>query len=215
MFQAVIFDMDGVITDSEGIGLRVMQQAARRQGVELSDRTLHESQGMTVPAFCALYQSLNPSLDGELLNRDFEHDMLSAARKGEIPLKPGVCELLDTLDELHIPRAVASSSERIVVETYLRSNKIIQRFDALITGELAEHSKPAPDLFLLAAQTLNADPRSCLVLEDSDNGLRAGRAAGMNVCMIPDQIPYSETLAPFCDHVLPSLLDVRELILHA
>ena len=88
---------------------------------------------------------------------------------------------------------------------------IREYFSALVSASSLP-SKPAPDVFLRAAEKLHTPPESCLVLEDSVNGVKAGRAAGMTVCMIPDLIPFNEDLAPYCDHVLSDLAAVIPLV---
>jgi beta-phosphoglucomutase-like phosphatase (HAD superfamily) len=93
----------------------------------------------------------------------------------------------------------------------LESVDVISYFDQIVTGS-GLPSKPAPDVFLKAAAALNAAPERCLVLEDSIHGVQAGRAAGMTVAMIPDMIPFTEDLKPFCDHVLPDLSAVIPLL---
>ena len=133
------------------------------------------------------------------------------AKKGKIPLKQGALELLKALRERNIPMAVASSSGQSTISVYLHSVGVIAYFDTLITGS-GLPSKPAPDVFLKAASALGAEPKRCLVLEDSLNGIKAGRAAGMTVMMVPDVFPYTDDLAPYVDHVAPDLAAVIPLL---
>ena len=97
------------------------------------------------------------------------------------------------------------------IRAFLAADGVLDAFDALVTAN-GLPSKPAPDVFLKAAAALSADPAHCLVWEDSINGVKAGRAAGMTVCMVPDQMPFTEELRPFCDHVLPDLAAVIPLV---
>ena len=212
MIRAVVFDMDGLLVDSELVGLSVMQESGRGQGVELPLDLIRQTLGVTKAFSQDLYHRHYPQLDTEKLFVDFRAMMMQQAEAGKIPLKKGAKELLSALKERGIPCAVASSSPLFIVELYLRKNEIADFFDVLVTGEPGMPSKPAPDIFLKAAQQLNTSPQDCLVLEDSVNGVKAGRAAGMQVGMVPDLVPYSDALAPYCDHVLPDLSAVLPLL---
>lgn len=212
MIHAVIFDMDGLLTDSERIGLTALQESGRRQGVELPQALIRQTLGTTSAFSSRLYQTHFPALDTRKLFADFWEIMYALAEEGKIPLKQGARELLRALGARGIPCAVGSSSPRKTVELYLRRAGVLGCFAALVTGDEGMASKPAPDIFLRAAQLLGAAPADCLVLEDSVNGLKAGRAAGMRVGMVPDLIPYSDALAPYCDAVLPDLLAALPLL---
>ena len=160
----------------------------------------------------AILKAYCPGLDGKRLLQIYHEGMHAASLRGEVPLKPGVRELLDVLDAHRVRRAVASSNERFLVESYLRGHGILERFDALVCGDMIAQSKPAPDIYLAAADALGVRPENCLVLEDSPNGLKSGRAAGMRTCMVPDRIPFTEALKPYVDDVRDSLHDVIPLI---
>ena len=209
---AVLFDMDGLITDSEAYGHEVLKSAGRQLGFELSDQLLYDMIGVNDVKCIETLNENYPGLDGAQVLQMYRRAMYDASVKGLVPLKPGVCELLDALDAHRIRRAVASSNDRFLVEGYLGRCGILQRFDALVCGDMIRQSKPAPDIYLAAAGAVGAQPEGCLVLEDSPNGLKAGRAAGMRTCMVPDRIPYSDALRPYVDDVQPSLLDVVSLI---
>ena len=99
-----------------------------------------------------------------------------------------------------------------MVEAYLKSTGVLTCFSVFATGSDNLPSKPNPDIFLTAAQRLQVSPAACLVLEDSVNGVKAGRAAGMQVCMVPDLIPFTAELAPYCDHVAEDLSQVIPLV---
>ena len=212
MIRAVIFDMDGVLTDSERLGDEPLIIAGQKQGYRFTHENIPSCKGMTFAAAAPIFEKAFPGIDALRLGDDFDHAMCDLARAGGVPLMKGVREILDALDERRMPRAVASSSRRFVIDTYLGAHGIERRFDALISGELCKRSKPDPEVFLLAAQRLNTEPKDCLVIEDSANGVRAGRAAGMTVCMVPDQIPYTDALKAYCDYVKNDLLEVIPLL---
>jgi len=209
--QAVIFDMDGLLMDSERIGLTVLHECALLQAVNIPLDMIRTTLGATRQSASALYNRHFSSLDTDRLFDDFRLAMQGLAKAGKIPLKPGAEELLQFLQAQGIPRAVASSSGLGTIRVYLEAAGVLDAFDALISANgLA--SKPAPDVFFKAAEALHAAPEGCLVLEDSANGVQAGRAAGMTVFMVPDMIPYAPALAPYVDRVLPSLSAVIPLL---
>lgn len=208
MIRAVIFDMDGLLTDSEAIGVEKMVEAGRRQGYELPEDLIIQTVGGTAVHSEAIYHTVFPCLDAKRLFADFRLLMHEAARNGQIPLKKGARELLALLRAKNIPCAVASSSALETVQLYLTQADVLSFFAHVQSGQGGVPSKPAPDIFLLAAAALHTAPEDCLVLEDSINGVKAGRAAGMQVGMVPDLVPYSEALAPYCDFVAENLLAV-------
>ena len=210
-FAAAIFDMDGLLTDSESAGLIVMRGCAARQGVDLPTEDIMKTVGINAAAASRFYHQFYPVLDTEQLFRDFKEAMHAEARAGRIPLKKGARELLAFLRERGVPCAVASSSGLATIRTYLDAAGVTEDFSVLVTAS-GLPSKPAPDVFLKAADMLRAAPEKCLVLEDSVNGVKAGRAAGMTVCMVPDLFPYTEALAPYCDHVKADLSQVIPLV---
>ena len=210
-FQAVIFDMDGLLMDSECVGLDVMRQCGLLQGYDIPVEQVRHTIGSNKQSSSDYYHQFFPDLDTDRLFVDFKNAMCDLAKAGKIPLKKGARELLDALKQKKIPMAVASSSGQSTIVIYLESVGVIAYFDALITGS-GLPSKPAPDVFLKAAKAMNAAPENCLVLEDSIHGVQAGRKAGMTVCMVPDMIPFTEDLKPYCDFVLPDLSAVIPLL---
>jgi HAD superfamily hydrolase (TIGR01509 family) len=128
-------------------------------------------------------------------------------------LKPGAVELLDTLDDLRLPRAIATSSARHTVEQHLTAHDLVGRFDEIVGHGDYAASKPAPDPFLKAAERLGEEPRLCLALEDPHNGVRSASAAGMMTIMVPDLLEPTEEIRDLCTAVVCDLHEVRHLIL--
>lgn len=116
-----------------------------------------------------------------------------------VPCKKGLKELLATLEDMGLPRIVASSSPRNMIEMNLQTTGTARYFHDVVSGTEVAHSKPAPDTFLVAAKKLHLDPHDCLVLEDSFNGVRAGRAAGCVTVMVPDLMQPTEEIAQLYD----------------
>ena len=202
--QAVIFDMDGLLMDSEGVGLEVMHRCGFLQRKDIPIPLIEKTLGANTQAASQMYHEFDPQIDTVRLFQDFTKAMHDLAREKKIPLKKGALELLGAIKEKGLPCAVASSSYLDTIELYLDSVNVKHYFSALVTAH-GLPSKPAPDVFLKAAKALDTPPESCLVLEDSLHGVKAGRNAGMIVCMVPDLIPFTEDLRPCCDYVLPDL----------
>lgn len=210
-FKAALFDMDGLLFDSERIGLIEMIAAGKEQGIHMEEEPVRATIGKTIEAAKQVYMDWYPALDYDALRISFTRRMQTLAAEGNMPLKDGVHELLEALKAKGIPMAVASSSDENTIRSYLEHAGILPYFSALVSGVDMPRSKPAPDIFLAAADRLGAIPEDCLVLEDSYNGVKAGRAAGCTVCMVPDILPYYDELKPYVDHLLPSLRHVIAL----
>lgn len=130
-----------------------------------------------------------------------------------VPCKPGLKELLATLEEMGMPRIVASSSPRNMIEQNLQTTGTARYFHDIVCGADVQHSKPAPDIFLEAARRLGLDCHDCLVLEDSFNGVRAGHAAGAVTVMVPDLAQPDEEIRQLYNVCCHDLFEVRELLL--
>ena len=130
----------------------------------------------------------------------------------DLPLKPGVLELLDLLDRLDLPRAIATTSSRATVQRHLVSRGLADRFHHVVAHDDCERHKPAPDPFLKAAERLGIEPALCLALEDFHNGVRAAAAAGMMTVMVPDLLPVTEEMRELCVHVVADLHRVCRLV---
>jgi len=212
-FGAVIFDMDGLLIDTEAIARFAWQQAAADCGVDLDDalfaklvgRTRHDSNEILQTAFGAGFSL------AAFRARCAARWEARLAETG-ITLKPGARELLDHLDTEGTPRAVATSSFRESALRSLALAGVLDRFPHLVTGDQVERGKPAPDIFLRAAEVLGVAPAGCLVLEDSLYGIMAAHAAGMVPVMVPDLVEPTEEVARLAHRILPSLHHVLALL---
>ncbi len=210
--SAVVFDMDGLLFDTERLYEEAAIAAAAELGYEL-DSAFHRS---TVGASWEVIRGLLLDRYGATFAAE---DLRATARRifGELVerqplLKPGVLELLDLLDRLGLPRAIATTSSRPTVQRHLEARDLVGRFHHIVAhGDYARH-KPAPDPFLKAAEQLGVAPRLCLALEDSHNGVRAASAAGMMTVMVPDLLPPTEEIQGLCTHILLDLHDVCRLV---
>lgn len=212
-FDAVIFDMDGLLLDSERMFRIVWQLAATDLGVEMNDEVFLSLIGLNRRSAEERLRSVyGPSWDHEALYGRIEHHWQGIGGHDAIPLKTGVGELLDHLDASALPRAVATSTARKNAEHKLTKVGLLDRFHGLVGGDDVAAGKPAPDPYLKAAALLKVDPARCLALEDSPNGLRAARAAGMTVIMVPDLIAPTDALRDVAHHVMDDLHSVRDWI---
>ena len=210
--KAVIFDMDGLLFDTETLGVKACQQAGLLQNLDVSEELILSTLGMTTERSSEAYLTAHPSLDLDRYWDDYRQIMLDYAGASGPPLMPYAQQLLDWLDEEGLAIGLCSANQPRLVFAYLEGAGLTERFQAIVHGRPDLPSKPAPDMFLLTAQLLDVAPGDCLVLEDSPNGVKAGRAAGMMVAMVPDMIPFSEELRPYCDLVLDDLSQVPAIV---
>ena len=210
--RAVVFDMDGLLVDTEAMSKEAMTLAARQQGVQLPHELFVRMVGLSFATSGAIVaEHFGPGFDVPAFQAE-STQLFRAAGDIGVALKSGVVELLDLLDELKLPRAIATSSPHHDVERNLGRHGLRQRFDAVVAGGDYLRSKPFPDPFLTAAEALGIDPGHCLALEDSHNGIRAAHAAGMMAVMVPDLLEPDEEMHALCVRIIESLHEVRGLI---
>ena len=211
--RAVVFDMDGLLVDSEAVFRDSMMHVAREHGRDLPLEVFLRMVGLPGPSS----RSVAIAHFGE----DFPIDAFNEAvwrharahhEEIGVALKAGVVELLDHLDEAGLPRAVATSSTHAAVEHQLGHNGLLSRFQAVVAAGDYARGKPNPDPFLTAAGRLEVDPAYCLALEDSHNGVRAAHAAGMMTIMVPDLLAATDEMRERCIAIAESLHDVRLML---
>ena len=194
--DAVIFDMDGLLIDSERIALRVFEKTCEHYELgnqfDLFIKLLGTNKAT---ADIILEQSLPSSIEKREFFARFE-DWYSEETRNPVPLLKGVNNLLDYLDANNIPKAVATSTKTERALEKLEKCGLKDRFATITGGDQIENGKPAPDIYLKAAASIDADPLRCLALEDSPNGVKAGLGANMYVIQIPQIIePDAQTRA--------------------
>jgi len=207
---AVIFDMDGLMLDTESLGPQTWREAAAAIGIEFDLGLLPAMIGRNYRD-CRemLREHYGPTYPVEQLTATCLTVFDAIVAREGIAQKPGLHELLDWLEGENIARAVATSTRRDRAEAQLTQQGLIARFAMLVGGNEVERGKPEPDIFLLAASRLAVAAADCVVLEDSEPGVRAALAAGMMPIMVPDLHGPSESLLAREPLVLSSLHDVR------
>jgi len=211
--RAVVFDMDGLMLDTEPIYKRAWQAAASELGCGLDDhfyatfvgRPNDDCEQLLLHRFGAQFPLAPFRLRWrELWDAD--------ATANGIRTKPGLLELLTLLDTLKIPFAIATSSEAGETEFCLRAAGLDGRFPVRVTRDQITHGKPAPDIYLEAARRLQIDPAQCVALEDSEAGILSASRAGMVPLLIPDGATPSTLATNAAFRVLPSLADVPAVL---
>lgn len=213
LYNAVVFDMDGVIFDSERAVMQCWKEVASRHNIPDIEKAILACTGTTMVRTREIMLNL--------YGADFPYDEYARESSaifhsrydgGRLPMKPGVKELLTFLKERGKKIALASSTRQQVVTDELRDAGIIEYFDRIICGDMVSHSKPAPDIFLKACEELNISPSDSYAIEDSYNGIRAAHAGGLHPIMVPDLLPADEEMQSLAEIVLPNLTSVMEYL---
>ena len=179
MIEAVIFDLDGVIVESENAHITAEQQTFLKHGVKISAEELHRYTGTTAKAmFTALIAKYRLATTFEKMNNEKEKILFKLLEQETEPTK-GVINLMQELKLRGIKLAVGSSSTRKLIDFVLKKLNIARLFDCTVAAEDVTHSKPNPETFLKAAARLGTNPHQCLVIEDAALGVEAAKRAGM------------------------------------
>jgi HAD superfamily hydrolase (TIGR01509 family) len=210
--EAVVFDMDGLLVDTESMFRDILMETSRRRGVHLPVEVFLRMIGLQHEGSRAVAMAhFGDAFDYDAWSEDAS--ALARARTAVgVAVKAGVVELLDYLDAAGIPRAVATSSGHPTVMRTLKPSGLLTRFDTIVAAGDYARGKPNPDPFLTAAARLGVDPGACLALEDSHNGVRAAHAAGMMTIMVPDLLEATEEMRSLCVAVSETLHEVRALL---
>lgn len=210
--RAVIFDMDGLLVDTERVYADALLRACTAVGHTMTDAFVHSMIGVAGKECVAMIEAhYGPSFPMQIFSA--EYDRLVAARLEQgVPLRPGASELVLLLRERGIPRAIASSSRGVTIERYMRAVGLYDDFAVIVGREDVAMPKPAPDPFLAAARGLGIAPADCLVLEDSYHGIAAAHAAGTMPIMVPDMLAPTDEARTRCIAIAESLHDVSRLL---
>jgi HAD superfamily hydrolase (TIGR01509 family) len=210
--EAVVFDMDGLLVDTEVVVRAACVRAAERCGRVLPHAVYAQTIGRSDVATEALWRAHFGADFPFDLYRATEAEEIAAAFAGGVALKRGALDLLDALDALALPFALATSSSIVSARRHLSEHGVLNRFRAVVAREDVSDHKPHPAPYREAARRLGVPPERCLALEDSHNGVRAAHAAGMMTVMVPDLLEATDEMRGLCVHVADDLHKVLDLI---
>lgn len=210
-FQAVVFDMDGVIFDSEAKVVECWQVVAEKYGIPDIEDACRHCLGINRDATRAyMLEAYGQDFPYDEYKREMSDLFHKRYGDGRLPVKAGVREILSWIKEHGIKIALASSTRRAIVEAELKSAGLYDYFDKVICGDMVEKSKPAPDIFLKACNELGVRPCDAYAIEDSYNGVRSAQSAGLKCIMVPDLVPATDEMRELAERVLPDLMAVVE-----
>lgn len=193
-FDAVVFDADGTLFDTETLMHQVWWDVGREMNFTRPAEEYLDFVGLNRTAMLKRMEGYDASFDRQKFIVGVSEGLQARIEREGVPLKPGVRELLAFLSQNGIPMALATSTHRIRTDRRLELSGLAQHFRATVTGDEVSHGKPDPEMYLTACRKLGADPARCLAVEDSRNGILSAHAAGMTVFMVPDLIPPTDDL---------------------
>lgn len=206
----IVFDMDGVLFDTQKLYVKAWHEVGDILGIP----------NITEPAYLCIGRSENDQ--SEVLDKyypdgfpyeefkELKRQKLMSYVEKEVPLMKGTRELLEYLKSTGARVAIASSTRRPVIEHHLQLTGLSGYFEKIISGDMVTHSKPAPDIYLMACKELGVEPSEAFAVEDSYNGIRSAAAAGLKTVMIPDMQPYNDEMAGLVYGCYNSLLEFME-----
>jgi HAD superfamily hydrolase (TIGR01509 family) len=211
--SAVIFDMDGLMFDTERLVMEAWKEVGRDIGFHIADEIILASVGCNErDTEVIMKQHLGQDFPFSELRKKRVEYVHNYVKRNGMPVKYGLLELLDFLNNYGIKTAVATSTERVRALEHIDSCNLLDKFNVIVCGDEVERGKPEPDIFLLAAKKLGCRPEECIVLEDSENGIKGANKAGMLPIMIPDLITPKDEIKQLTHQIFDSLDCVMEYI---
>jgi HAD superfamily hydrolase (TIGR01509 family) len=210
--KAALFDMDGLLIDSEAIYIKAMQAAARTFNREMSLDFCHSMIGIPRAECNVMIQELyGDGFDLEEFRGVYSANV-GRLMEARVPIKAGVVDVLALLAERGVPCGVATSALRATAESHLGRAGLLPRFATLVARDDVKRAKPFPDIYLEGARRLGVPPGNCIAFEDSGPGLIAAHAAGTMAIMVPDILQPSDEVRAKCLHIAPDMMAVERLL---
>lgn len=215
MQKTVIFDMDGVLLDSEALDHKCWYEIADENGLKEIDDVFFKTIGRTEDACIRLLKDkYGDDFDGAWFRAATLERFDEMAERDGMPVKPYAAECLKGLKDAGVKLALASSTNIDRVRRQLGETHLLEYFDEVIGGGMFKKSKPDPEVFLLACEKIGANPAETYVIEDSFNGIRAAHAGGMLPIMVPDLVQPNSEICGYCHRVFGNLREVMEYLLN-
>jgi HAD superfamily hydrolase (TIGR01509 family) len=212
-FKAVVFDMDGLLLDTEMIALRAFKEACREQGLNPDLGVYYRCIGTTHARTREILQEgYGPNFPYDIISRTWNQKFTYQVENLPIPRKEGVDDLLKYLEQRAIRRVIVTSTRYPTAVKMLGNAGILGYFEFIIGGDQIQNGKPHPEIYLAACQKLGEIPSDCLALEDSENGVKSATAAGLVVIQVPDLVLPSAEFRSLGHMILRSLNDVQQYL---
>ena len=211
--KAVIFDMDGLLLDSERVALAMFVDTCRQFGLDPDVKVYYRCiGGNAARTRHIMREGYGDSFPLDAIEKAWRSRYESEAASRPFPVKAGAAELLSFLQSAKAKKAVVTSTARKIALTKMSNAGLLGHFDLLIGGDEITRSKPDPEIYLSACRRLGESPSNCLALEDSDNGVFSAHAAGLTVIQIPDLVQPSQSMIGLGHIIVSSLAEVIDLL---
>lgn len=211
--KAVVFDMDGILFDTEIVCMKSWMAIAEKWGLPVMEEIFPKCIGLNAnDSRRIVLEAYGEDFNYPVFREETARWFRNYIQQNGLPIKPGVHEILDWLKTSGYKVGLASSTRRESVCSHIEQAGIGDCFGTVITGDMVEHSKPRPDIYLRACRELGVTPQEAYAIEDSPNGIRSAHAAGMRPIMVPDMLPPDEEMYRLSFRIQKNLLEVLEYL---
>lgn len=213
--DSVIFDMDGVIFDTERVYMKIWMKVYKEHGYEMTPEIYKTLIGRDKPSLIKILENrYGNNFNGVEMFKECEMHLKNAIDKGEVPIKEGALEIFDYLKDRDFKMAIATSSPRTKLDMQLKIHNLEEAFDQIICADDVTKSKPDPEIFLVAAKKLNSKPENCIVIEDSPAGIQAAYNAGIAAVHVEDLVKPDDRIKSCSVDQFKNLFEVKEYLSH-